>query len=174
MLRCAICERYPCTCHEFAASTPGTFGDEVNDLNYSEATLFQFNEERIRIARESGLEVVFADDRTLQLDLDTKDAYYLFRNQQDILGEERLGTEGDFIIEPSKSGLPKRHVTIKLKEPADIWKRIALQCLLGSDLKREALNAARVLEGVPDPICFFEKKAATMTTTQSNLGEIPR
>jgi hypothetical protein len=47
-----------------------------------------------------------------------------------------------------------------LKEPADVWKRIALQVLLGSHTTRELLNAGRVLSGCRDnPIVFFEKES---------------
>jgi hypothetical protein len=46
----------------------------------------------------------------------------------------------DIRIEPSRSGLPKRHITVTLVDPVSQIERLALQAMLGSDRVRELLG----------------------------------
>jgi restriction endonuclease len=110
-----------------------------------------------RAKRIMGYNVVLPDDCTLQLDIDTEEDYETFKK---ILRMLNAKVEAKYTVvsdKPSKSGLPKRHITIKSTRTMSLWEKVALQASLGSDRKREALNAARVIAGVEDPIAFFEK-----------------
>lgn len=103
----------------------------------------------------SGRKVINANEITLQIDIDSEEDFKRWQEGSEILlnaiGYHRLD------MHPSKSGFPHRHITIILNEPADIWKRIALQICLGSHLTRETLNSYRVLVESECPIVFFEK-----------------
>lgn len=102
-----------------------------------------------------GLLVIRSDDFTLQIDIDNKDGMAMFERNKWLL--EFLGVVNT-IIEPSKSGLPKRHITIKMSQSVDLFKRILLQLLLGSDSKREVLNTLRAIKGIEPNVVFFERK----------------
>jgi len=97
-----------------------------------------------------------ADDRTLQIDLDTRAALRLF------LRQHRLLTAGGWLpsrppkITRSRGG--NLHAVIRLAQPTPALERVLLQALLGSDPVREARNYGRVKNGAPYPILFFEKK----------------
>ena len=60
-------------------------------------------------------------------------------------------------ILPSRSGLPKRHITVTLDQPITNYQRLALQVMLGSDRVREFLGYIQEKQGDPTPILFIEK-----------------
>src|SRR5882672_5517308 len=106
---------------------------QQSDLTYELA--FPNSQRAIDEAKNLNLAVVFPKDNQLQLDIDnygSMEQYYKLRDvvqhHWGILEEE---------IHPSKSGLPKRHVTITMKSDMDIKDRILIQACLGSDRTRE-------------------------------------
>lgn len=118
------------------------------------------NENRGRLfeaVQRDGLFILLPDDYTLQLDIDNEEDYAVFRSQLSLLNI-KFPMKGSVVKDtPSKGGLPKRHITVKFDRKLSLWQKIAFQACLGSDRKRELLNAARVEAEVEDPIAFFEK-----------------
>ena len=101
-------------------------------------------------ARADGFEVIFADDRTLLLDLDTeaqRDQY------ETMIKKFSLGREANRWS--SKSG--NLHVVVKLKEPASLEIRIAMQAVLGSDPERGLCHIQQVIKKA-NPVCLFKPK----------------
>ncbi|OGM08252.1 hypothetical protein A2Z67_00945 [Candidatus Woesebacteria bacterium RBG_13_36_22] len=98
----------------------------------------------------------FANARILLIDIDSEEDFR--RWKMEIEQFEPILNFPKYKVEVSKGGLPHRHITVYLKTPLDIWKRIALQFCLGSDLKRETMNCYRQLVGRAANIVFFEKK----------------
>jgi hypothetical protein len=105
-------------------------------------------------AKEQGLKVVVPASNELQIDIDTEEDYDLFLAHIKILLQFGVA---EFKSAPSKSGLPKRHVTVTLPYDLNHWQRIALQASLGSDRKREILSCIMVMAGDPLPTIFLEK-----------------
>jgi hypothetical protein len=90
----------------------------------------------------------------LQIDLD--DAFTgmsAFETQYKLLVDLKLIPEAGFMVRYSRNG--NKHVTIRLGEDITPERRIVLQALLGSDLKREALSLKRVDMGEPHPTLLF-------------------
>lgn len=116
----------------------------------------------VKKARERNCTIEYADDQTLQLDLDSKEAIATFQSQLRMLKELNIINymESNFRLDLSRSG--NLHVTIKLTRPLDVQLRIMLQALLGSDLKREMLSLARVVRGQPHPILLFRPALDTV------------
>ena len=107
-------------------------------------------------AASENKKVVVAGDRVLQIDIDSEwDFAERWQKTWIMLLPEIKDPDSEVVITVSSSRLPHRHITVFLKEPMEIWKRIALQLLLGSDIQRETLNAYRILTGNNE---FFEKK----------------
>jgi hypothetical protein len=109
-----------------------------------------------------GCVIEYADACTLQLDIDSDDLSQMWE-QLDLL--EELGivplalTESgglDPLVRTSKSN--NQHVTVRLAEPLPIERRILLQALLGSDIKREMLAFAGHLRGQKRPVLLFRPK----------------
>lgn len=119
-------------------------------------------------ARCHNLRVVVPMDNELQIDLDTEEAYLNHRSMMEVL--DGRGVIYEYNEAPSKSGLPNRHITIKLLSgpggrdiqlPLEPYQRIALQAALGSDPVRELLSCMRVFRGVTPPTAFLELPAVT-------------
>lgn len=107
-------------------------------------------------AADLGCYVVYPKGSELQVDIDSEEAYQKF-----LLNYNRFCNEGAISVvscteTPSKSGLPNRHITIKLGYTICKWERIALQFALGSDPIRETLCVLRYSLGIENPIRFFE------------------
>lgn len=114
-------------------------------------------EEAVALADTQGKKVVPADNFTLQIDIDSEEDFRRWKNASDLL--KVINPESVNIIS-SSGGFPHRHITVNLGTYMDVWKRIALQVLLGSDFVREKMNAYRVLKGDMEcPIAFFEETA---------------
>lgn len=112
------------------------------------------------IAYNLGMDLVVPKNNQLQLDIDTEEAYKKFQDKLTMM--YYVGFAPSEISEnPSKSGLPNRHITVSFPEEMDVWKRIALQFFFQSDPIREGLACLRVLINNPHPIVFFEKKEET-------------
>lgn len=112
--------------------------------------------EVIRKAKERGCDVLLPEDDELFIDIDTDEQYELM--------QERLRKFPNMMFMqarivrdvPSASGLPHRHVTVKIGEPMPPEIRAAMQMFLCSDPVREILAIRRVLQGVENPIIFIE------------------
>lgn len=97
-------------------------------------------------AEANGLHAVTADDNHLQLDIDVP--YGQKSERSEAAAEaytlifDRLGLT-DVLTVPSRNG--NQHTYIKLPRPLPHAARVALQVILGSDPKREALNLLREL-----------------------------
>jgi hypothetical protein len=123
--------------------------------------------DRMEVAQEkaeaSGCVIDLATPHLLQLDLDSEAAYKLFLEQVRLLHDhEIIPTDTQVVARPSKSG--NLHVTLILPKYTD-WpttKRIMVQALLGSDLKREALNLSRFQHSAPEAILLFRPKDETI------------
>lgn len=106
--------------------------------------------------RECTIEL--SDETTLQLDLDSEEAYGVYFKQVQRLRELELLSLDPYLDDPvtvrrSRNG--NRHVIIKLARALPVEERILLQALLGSDPVREALSLARVRAGNLHPILLF-------------------
>ena len=107
-------------------------------------------------AKTLGLSVVYPAEDELQIDIDNDQSYLFFRKYRGMVN--RLVGIASVAVKPSKGGLPKRHITVKLKKPVTVLERICLQACLGSDRVREVLGYVRYKNNDPSPTLFFEKK----------------
>lgn len=104
------------------------------------------------------LKIVYPKDDELFIDLDSESAYGNFqeRFQYVKVVSDEWGS-ASYKTTPSKSGLPKRHVVIRV--PGKVfsdYERLALQFAFGSDFIREALSAFRGACGNKNLSVFFE------------------
>lgn len=107
-------------------------------------------------AKTQGLQVVLPALNELQIDVDSEEAYERCLQMFLWLQDEFCAKMKEA---PSRSGLPKRHVTITLDDHCltDI-ERIALQAICGSDHKREFMGYLRIRAGIAPVTAFFEKE----------------
>lgn len=121
---------------------------------------YDMNEMReIFIARveSEGFRVVVPADYELQIDIDSDAHYETFLRSLESVARNLLDAEAWMIsVHPSKSGLPRRHITIELPFYVGGWERIALQAALGSDPMRELLSAILLIRGDSFPTLFVE------------------
>lgn len=110
----------------------------------------------IERARDEGLVVVFPKSNELFIDIDNEHSFQLFLKQFDIMSKY-LGATG-YEQSPSKSGMPKQHVTVYMDRDVTEIERLALQAMLGSDRVRELLGYVQEKNGDPHPTLFLEKK----------------
>ncbi len=115
----------------------------------------------VKIAKAKGQEVVEADPKTLQIDIDTEEDWTRWQEGYEILGN--VLDIDSYEVKMSGSGYPHRHITIKLLNKTDVWKRIALQMCFGSHITREILNCKRVLNNSEVTVLFFEKPKGNRT-----------
>lgn len=102
-------------------------------------------------------QVVKPADNELFIDIDSHDAYYEFNQMMDLFQE--CGVVYTISRDTPSQQEGHRHIVIKLGMPVDPMTRIALQCALGSDRKRELLSALRiVLKTNRPPTVFFEER----------------
>jgi hypothetical protein len=122
-------------------------------------------------AERHGLDVVEADDYTLQLDMDRDEAFQMFIDFD--LGRliSFLYVERVWWTE-SRGG--NKHVYIRLTAPRTLPERIALQASLGSDPVREFLNLMRYNNGSEKPVLFFEKPNAPQVVIYATDGYQPQ
>jgi hypothetical protein len=104
-----------------------------------------------------GLQLVEPEPNEIQIDLDTDEDYQEFIHRKEKL-ESMTGLSFPMEVNPSKSGLPKRHVTITAIGAMDDWQRVAMQMAFNSDPMREFLTVVRLLQGEQRPILFFERR----------------
>lgn len=100
----------------------------------------------------------------MQIDIDTEEQYTIFvemsacliRNWQAISPAPQPTVEEHL----SRSGYPRRHITVTLPFNVEPWQRVAFQAAMGSDPFRELLSCVRLLRGDDKPTLFVEKKEA--------------
>lgn len=109
-------------------------------------------------AAEQNLDVELATDTTLFLDIDSEEAFAYFEQQLAVYDSLDIVDYDYYVVRPSKSGLPKRHITVYLFEPLPLVERILLQAVLGSDRKRELLAYVGSKSGQEHPVVFFRPK----------------
>lgn len=115
------------------------------------------NVRRINNARKRGLKVIEPHANELQIDLDSARALHVYGRQYFMLSQHGITEGWRERMTTSKSGGSRVHVTITLPSAITNVKRVALQAILGSDIKREAFNLCRVLKRNKYPIVFFER-----------------
>jgi len=109
----------------------------------------------VKEAEANGLLVVYPEDNQLQIDIDSDRAFDIFLEMKTLL--EKYFAVLDVVIGYSRSGAPKRHVTVTLDQPIDNYQRVALQAIMGSDRVREFLSYVQHRNGDQHPILFIEK-----------------
>lgn len=118
-------------------------------------------------AEDDGLVVVLPTDTQLQLDIDDNRAYAIYTALVPVV--DRYYTVLSVLDEPSRSGLPKRHITLTLARPVGVFERIAIQACMGSDRVRELLGVIQAMQGDPHPTLFLEKKPNVCTVAVDEL-----
>ena len=105
----------------------------------------------IKDAKDSGFEVIYADDNTLLLDLDTE--------EQEKWYYDNIKTfEKNFPVEKTEEWVSKsgnKHIAITLKNPTPIELRIAMQAILGSDPIRNICEI-KLSQIKANPIALFK------------------
>jgi hypothetical protein len=109
----------------------------------------------IQQAEEKNCTILYADDRTLQIDIDTDEDYEFFEKQVSRL-REYMDLPATYDVLRSISG--NRHILIQLPRPLPVKDRIMLQACLGSDRVREILSYARYRKGDPQPVLLFRPR----------------
>lgn len=117
----------------------------------------------IKEAAETNLDIVFPQDEQLQIDIDSDHAFEIYLLMRQLI-DKYYGVAAE-VIKPSRSGLPKRHITLTLYRKVSPYQRIALQACLGSDRVREFLGIVQQDQGDPHPILFLEKKEGPCQTS---------
>lgn len=107
-------------------------------------------------AEERDCDILYATDTTLQLDLDSDDAFARYCDAQRMLGDNGIYIVMNDDVYESRNG--NRHVVVHLDQPYPLITRIMLQALLGSDLNRELLAWIGVLKGQEQPILLFRPR----------------
>ena len=123
--------------------------------NYSSAG--QTPDEMQKRADERNLDIKYPKANELFVDIDNARDFARFKTLVEMLG--RVEDVRSWVDTPSASGGQHRHVVVTLGRNITEFERIALQAMLGSDLKREVLSYERLRKGShPQPTVFFEPK----------------
>ena len=129
----------------------------------------------IKRAELENLTVVFPLSFQLFVDLDTEHSFKMFERLF-MLFKKFVDEGADYSTEWSRSGAPKRHVTVNLSRSVkDEVERVMFQAFLGSDRVREILGYAQAMNGDPNPTLFLEagQKALPAAAERAMLtGEI--
>lgn len=133
---------------EFAAVTAKEAYAEAYDPD-------QAYESYVATVEEKGGRVVLPGQQELQIDLDSAEAWETFLARWQGFMEPNYPAAG-YVAAPSRSGLPKRHVTVTMPFPVTEAERIAWQAALGSDWLRELLSLRRLNNGWEHPTLFAE------------------
>lgn len=118
-------------------------------------------------AKVFGCEVEWHRPHEAQVDLDSPEDFELFLARWEWFRMMTAKTfpQANFEYRSSKSGLGT-HVTVFLGFEHDVMaeERILIACLLGSDLKREMLNYARLKKHGDDLSCLFKPLPKALPT----------
>jgi hypothetical protein len=91
-------------------------------------------------AREAGLDVLYATDYDVFVDLDTKQDHDMFWCRARAFQSEVLFSDIKITVSQKRGNW---HGICKLTQPLTLLERIALQCVLGSDRTREYITVMR-------------------------------
>lgn len=101
--------------------------------------------------------VIIPTDRELQIDLDGPEALRRYGWQFEMFKRNGLADGWKEKVLPSKT--PGHvHVIITMPQPMKLKNRIAVQTILGDDIKRAAFNWIRACKRSRVPIALFRKK----------------
>jgi hypothetical protein len=114
-------------------------------------------------AEREGLVVVYGDPYTIQLDLDSAEAFEEAQRRI-VFARELLGIE-DMRFTRSRSG--NWHVYLSLSEPLDRKDRLLLAGVLGSDFKRTVLDWRWAIELNAED-CFLVEKSRVVADDRPN------
>jgi hypothetical protein len=143
-------------------------GIKVETINNDVSMMYdsrQNNFEKLaEYANANGLEIVIPGPKELFIDLDSEQSYELFKNQLEVL--QQFFEAGIARDEPSRSGLPHRHIVVTVAVPKNEgtngvpseMEKMALQTMLGSDRRCEILRYMRWRQHDPHPTLFLEKR----------------
>jgi len=110
----------------------------------------------IKEAEDNNLEVIFPAENQLLIDIDSDRAFDVYIAMKPLL-EKYYGIREEKVAY-SRSGTPKRHITVDLFRTITNEERITLQVMMGSDRVREFLGLIQLGNGDPHPVLFLEKK----------------
>lgn len=119
---------------------------------------YQAREAALTVARAAGHVVLFGDEKTLQLDLDSQEATDFAIDQVRKFADSLNVI--DLFRTTSKSG--NAHLFVKLREPMARLDRIFYQAGLGSDRVREVLNYKWAKADRPGECFLIEVKGYQM------------
>lgn len=109
-------------------------------------------------AERLNCDILYSDDKTLLLDIDSDDDMDFYNQQMDMLIDSNLLTPWYDHAEHLRSKSGKRHIVIHLKLALPLLQRIMLQALLGSDRRRELLTWMGSLKGQQNPCLLFRPR----------------
>lgn len=124
------------------------------------------------IAEELGLYVVEPKVNELQIDLDSPQDQYVMEALIALFGERGFSIRVQK-VEHSRHG--NKHATLLVNHERGIttMERIALQAILGSDRKREALGFLLAWDEIEPASVFFEEKAPQLVVPAVVDDEVP-
>ena len=134
------------------------------DIQQHEHETYDFDRNAFAVATERGQKVYYPQINEILIDIDSEEQYLEFsRRITELVRDERIPYGFSITrIEPSKSGLPHRHIHVEMFQndgkPVVLgeWQRICLQFALGSDRIKELLRTYRVLAGISKPTVLFK------------------
>ncbi len=121
-----------------------------------ESTIDHTSQGSLEEARKEGLRVILPEPKQLLIDIDTEANLETFNRNYLLLQELGVDLLG-YSSRPSRRKIEGRHITVRLGWKPTVIERIALQAMLGSDLKREIYSFWRWQTGEAIPTMFFEK-----------------
>lgn len=132
----------------------------LDSMGFHEAIAYDPNEARadfIKRTEAEGFVISYPEADELQIDIDSEEQYETCMKAIDMFCAN-MDHALTYDEAPSRSGLPRRHIRIRMPFDMTPWQRIALQASFGSDFQRELLSCIRVLRGDEHPTIFVEKK----------------
>lgn len=136
----------------------------------SEVNLDQ--KEAIRIAKAAGSKIYRGRPVRLLLDLDDHEAEAQFSYMLKIM--KQLDFVGVVKQRWWKSKGGGKHVLITLDRELPVGERLALQAILGSDVKKELYSIARLHQGVEEPSLLFRPPEGEKPTRNGPSFKIKR
>lgn len=126
--------------------------DVVATASIEDTDLYFLDREKFIIgALEDGFTIILPEADELLLDIDCDRQYEHFLKSAARLQAEFGSGWVKWKQWPSKSGLPHRHVLVKLGMPVTSHERIALEAGMGSDRTRTLLSVLRLKYEDPNP-----------------------
>lgn len=111
-----------------------------------------------QISEEKGCvyEVVTPGMDELQIDIDSEDSLRIYEQGMTVLG--KYGVDFQEIKRVPSKDPGHWHIYLQAPFAVSTIERIAVQAILGSDLKRELYSYLRTVKDSPQPVtCFFER-----------------